>query len=202
MGGPVSGGPARALSAPEIYPASIAVQPPLDPQERVQQFTRELLALGGKPIACQAAEFPEAVLSFLNERRLQTLLVDEGVAALLQPALGRFQAAGVQLTRQPDPALRAGLTCALLGLAQSGTLGFASRPGSPLAASLLPEIHLAALKASQVSDDLAEALRSLQDYPSAVLVSGPSCTADIEMNFLTIGVHGPKELVVFLIEDL
>jgi L-lactate dehydrogenase complex protein LldG len=33
-----------------------------------------------------------------------------------------------------------------------------------------------------------------------VLVTGPSRTADIEMT-LTIGVHGPGELHVFLIDD-
>jgi L-lactate dehydrogenase complex protein LldG len=32
-----------------------------------------------------------------------------------------------------------------------------------------------------------------------VLISGPSRTADIEMT-LTVGVHGPRQLIVFLIE--
>jgi L-lactate dehydrogenase complex protein LldG len=32
-----------------------------------------------------------------------------------------------------------------------------------------------------------------------VLISGPSRTADIEMT-LTVGVHGPRRLIVFLIE--
>ncbi|MGD8446415.1 MAG: LUD domain-containing protein [Desulfobacterales bacterium] len=33
-----------------------------------------------------------------------------------------------------------------------------------------------------------------------VLVSGPSKTADIEMT-LAFGVHGPKELIVLIVED-
>jgi L-lactate dehydrogenase complex protein LldG len=36
---------------------------------------------------------------------------------------------------------------------------------------------------------------------SAVIITGPSRTGDIEMT-LSIGVHGPKELHVFLIKDL
>ena len=35
--------------------------------------------------------------------------------------------------------------------------------------------------------------------PAPVLVSGPSRTADIEMT-LTIGVHGPAELHVFVVD--
>ena len=35
---------------------------------------------------------------------------------------------------------------------------------------------------------------------AGVIISGPSRTADIEMT-LTIGVHGPGELIVFLIDD-
>ena len=33
-----------------------------------------------------------------------------------------------------------------------------------------------------------------------VLVSGPSKTADIEMT-LAFGVHGPKELIVLIVDD-
>jgi L-lactate dehydrogenase complex protein LldG len=35
---------------------------------------------------------------------------------------------------------------------------------------------------------------------AGVVITGPSRTADIEMT-LTIGVHGPGELHVFLIDD-
>jgi L-lactate dehydrogenase complex protein LldG len=35
---------------------------------------------------------------------------------------------------------------------------------------------------------------------NALLISGPSKTADIELT-LTFGVHGPKELIVFVLEN-
>jgi L-lactate dehydrogenase complex protein LldG len=37
--------------------------------------------------------------------------------------------------------------------------------------------------------------------PNALLISGPSKTADIEQT-LAYGVHGPKRLVVILVDDL
>ena len=61
---------------------------------------------------------------------------------------------------------------------------------------------MAILKASALVPSLAEALRrpEVRDAAAGVIITGPSRTADIEMT-LTIGVHGPGELQVFLIDD-
>ena len=69
-----------------------------------------------------------------------------------------------------------------------------------MTASLLPEIHIAVLRASDIQENLADVFstRQVESYASVVLVSGPSRTADIEMT-LTIGVHGPGEIHVFVI---
>ncbi len=67
-----------------------------------------------------------------------------------------------------------------------------------MTASLLPEVHIAVLRASDIEESLEKVMerRKVETYPAVVLVSGPSRTADIEMT-LTIGVHGPGELHVF-----
>ena len=83
----------------------------------------------------------------------------------------------------------------------TGSLLVTDGPGSPLHASLLPEIHLAVLRASTILPTLEAALPLVRGTRSAVFITGPSRTADIEMT-LTIGVHGPGELHVFLIDDL
>jgi L-lactate dehydrogenase complex protein LldG len=41
----------------------------------------------------------------------------------------------------------------------------------------------------------------LKDASAAVFITGPSRTADIEMT-LTIGVHGPKEIHVFVDDSI
>jgi L-lactate utilization protein LutC len=100
----------------------------------------------------------------------------------------------------PDPSVRVGVTKAICGLADTGSILIADGEGDPLQASLLPEIHLAVLCTSDLLPSLANAmtLPIVQESRSTVVITGPSRTADIEMS-LTIGMHGPGELYVFLV---
>jgi L-lactate dehydrogenase complex protein LldG len=69
--------------------------------------------------------------------------------------------------------------------------------GGKLYASLLPEIHLAVLRESDIFPSLENAIHLTHGTRSAVFITGPSRTGDIEMSH-TIGVHGPGEIIVFL----
>jgi L-lactate dehydrogenase complex protein LldG len=109
---------------------------------------------------------------------------------------------GVKVIHEPDPKVEAGLTGALAGVAETGTLILPGGKGRPLTASLLPFVHIAILRAEDILPDMAAALklRELSQCSAAALVSGPSRTADIEMT-LTLGVHGPREVHVFCLVD-
>ena len=72
--------------------------------------------------------------------------------------------------------------------------------GDKLQASLLTEIHLAVLHTSDIYPSLSDAIHLTRNSKSAVFITGPSRTADIEMT-LTIGVHGPGELHVLVVDD-
>jgi L-lactate dehydrogenase complex protein LldG len=86
----------------------------------------------------------------------------------------------------------------MAAIADTGTLLLAEGRGTPLEASLLPETHIVLLDSNMIYNSLEQVLTLPQarQAPSAVLISGPSRTADIEMS-LTIGVHGPGKLQVF-----
>ena len=67
--------------------------------------------------------------------------------------------------------------------------------------SLTPEIHFAVLRASDIFQNITQALLlpEVRQASTAALISGPSRTADIEMT-LTLGVHGPRNVYVFCLE--
>jgi L-lactate dehydrogenase complex protein LldG len=98
-----------------------------------------------------------------------------------------------------------GLTGAEYAIAASGTLVLAASAGHPRSVSLLPPLHLAFLRPEQLLPDLAALVAALRrDYPAGLpsglaLVTGPSRTADIEQT-LSIGVHGPGELHVIVLD--
>ena len=109
-----------------------------------------------------------------------------------------LEAAGIRITHEAQPSIRAGLTGVNAAVAETGSLILMEGAGTPLSASLLPEIHVAICSESDIYPSLSEALCAprLKRATAAVLISGPSRTADIEMS-LTIGVHGPGELYVY-----
>jgi len=98
----------------------------------------------------------------------------------------------------------AGVTGAFAGLAATGSVGVACGPGAPRAVSLVPPAHVCIVRASDVVEDLTEALRDLirrGPLPSnLVWVGGPSRSADLEMT-LTLGVHGPASVDVVVVDD-
>ena len=98
----------------------------------------------------------------------------------------------------------ASLTTTLGAIAATGSLIMWPTPEEPRLMSLVPPVHFALLKASEIRDNFYQVQREMNwaaGMPTnALLVSGPSKTADIEQ-VLAYGAHGPKDLVVLILED-
>jgi L-lactate dehydrogenase complex protein LldG len=97
----------------------------------------------------------------------------------------------------------AGFTQALGAIADTGTLILWPSPAEPRTLSLVPPIHFVLLDAATIRPTLFDALRTepwTDVLPTnALLISGPSKTADIQQT-LAYGAHGPKELIVLVID--
>ena len=98
----------------------------------------------------------------------------------------------------------AGITDTVAGIADTGTLVLRTGPEEPRTLSLVPQVHVALLRASTLYAGLPAAFQALApeaDMPSnLLLVTGPSKTADIQQ-VLAYGAHGPKVLVIVLVRD-
>jgi L-lactate dehydrogenase complex protein LldF len=170
----------------------------VEPAALVDQFIGELVAVGGQAFRVPAFELSPRLIRFFEGRALETIMTWDPVEGV---DLAELDAAGIRLVRNVDPTVKAGLTGCAAAISDTGTLVLPSGIGRPLTASLLPDIHVAIIHAWQIVPSLEAALRSEQIAASAnaVLITGPSRTADIEMT-LTIGVHGPKELIAYIVE--
>lgn len=171
----------------------------LSEPDLVEQFASELAVVGGFMVRVKEKDLPGLLAEFLQARGVKRILVDEVGEKVASP----LEALGISLIQEPDSSVKVGLTGTLAGIAETGSVVLLSGEGDTLKASLLPEVHIALLKRSQLLPTLEKALvmPEIARAASGVVVTGPSRTADIEMT-LTIGVHGPGEIHVFLIDDL
>lgn len=101
-----------------------------------------------------------------------------------------------------------GITEVDYAIADSGTLVLFSDPKKPRLTSLITPCHIAILDSKRIVPNIFDLFRLItQGYNEELhsegitscitFVTGPSRTADIELN-LTLGVHGPKELHVLI----
>lgn len=206
--------PGAALEHPGAGPLAVR---PTDRESLVAGFTRELEALTGKVTRVTDDRAATAhIRGVLAERGLRRALAWDDEWLNLPGLSDALRSDGVVLEScwlPAEPVARAarlqeldhvgvGLTGAVGGLAETGSLALISGPGRGRIASLLPPVHIAVLRVEQLCPTLAHFLAAnpgVADVGSnLIVITGPSRTADIEMT-LTRGVHGPGEVQVVLI---
>jgi len=102
--------------------------------------------------------------------------------------------------------VHAGITTCEYLIARLGSVMVSSAQTTSRRIVVYPPVHIVIAYTSQLVPDLKQALSGLKEkytenFPSQIsLITGPSRTADIEKT-LVMGMHGPKELYVFLIDD-
>jgi len=172
----------------------------------MKQFCRVAEAAGAVLIDCQSLA---AAVALIAEQ------VDGGVLLPVSACCERVQLAeqlekaGINLLpvdRAHAATAVAGVTSACFAIADTGSLVLESTAEDVRLASTLPTHHYVLLDRSKVvADGLAavEPLRRMhQQSPRNYIayITGPSRTADIE-RVLTIGVHGPKQLTILLLDN-
>jgi len=191
-------------------PREQAATPGWSREQRIQRFTARQHAVRGEVHRLPADRWLQWLEAELPQRQLRRVLVGNRHAEAL-PGLGALPGIDLhvyeQAIEQWKPALFGDIDVAITrcraGIAETGSLVLWPDAAEPRLMSLVPPVHIALLQAEQLHETFAgliEAQRWADGMPTnALLISGPSKTADIEQT-LAYGIHGPKQLITLLLE--
>jgi len=111
---------------------------------------------------------------------------------------------GKNIDNVPFSEFEIGISCVDALIARTGSILLRTLSAGGRRLSVLPPTHVVIAESNQLVYSIDEALKNLKDtkndWSYATIITGPSRTADIEKQ-LVLGAHGPKRLVVFVINS-
>jgi len=199
--------------------------------QRLKAKARHVIPARGKDTGADATDRFQAEAERVQATVARVASLDDLPGAIADYLAAQNMPAAVRMT--PDPRLQAapwdktaitisedpaqgedtaGVSYAFGAVAETGSLVFLSGPESPTTVNFLPPVHIAVLRASDISgcfEDIWSRLRADRAgaegtgrfMPRTVnWITGPSRTADIEL-VLFLGIHGPKHLHIVIVDD-
>ena len=209
--------PATQPARPDVASWFAAHRPVENATDKARRFRHFIELAHAEVHEVTPANWLATLRSVLVTRKLDKLLVAEGTPHG-EAALDELPPQGIDCQTY-DMAIEAwktelfndtpaSLTAARAAIAETGTLILWPDAQEPRLMSLVPPLHIVLLDASKIYNTFYEAMSSegWADPASgglptnALLISGPSKTADIQQT-LAYGAHGPKELLVLMLTE-
>ena len=181
--------------------------------ERIAQFESLLGAQGtGILAAAGRAQIPAAIAAYLRAGDLPLRLrkgADPFLASLPWTTAGDLN---MSQDGPAEPEDQVGLSRAIAGVAETGTLVLASGADNPVTLAFLPETHIVVLAKSAIVGSYEDAMQlvaaelSSQEKPGQMprtlnLITGASRTGDIGGR-IVMGAHGPRRLAVVIVDEV
>jgi L-lactate dehydrogenase complex protein LldG len=166
-------------------------------------FAENFIKTKGEFIFCISEEEFVSALSLITQKKeLKNIFAwEEQLYPMLERAKIPFSKTETTFTQ-----VDTGITSCEKLIARTGSILISSGSRSGRRLSVFPPLHIVIAYTSQIVYDIEDGLAAVRkkyekNIPSMIsLISGPSRTADIEKT-LVLGAHGPKELILFLIDD-
>ena len=153
------------------------------------------------------SEIPAATARYLDALELPPALAEQkSHAGVCWPEFADLDWSGAGLSIEARPTTghdRLAITGSFCAIAETGTLVFTTGADTPTASTLLPDTHIAVIRADRVVSGMEEAFALVRDargrMPRAMnMISGPSRTGDIEQT-IVLGAHGPFRVHLLLL---
>ena len=196
---------------------SVSLPPPpdvwmvegLSVDEQANRFRANIEAVAGEVVFCNdLAEAVKRIAALLDETGSRRLAVHDRepcrtVAEQLEGKELTFAAA--EASAESLSALDAGIVSPELLLSDTGSCVFSAPTPFDRLTTYITPLSIVVASRSMLREHLPQAWTELKPRLETaktgefVIVTGPSRTADIE-KMLILGVHGPKRIVVFLME--
>jgi len=168
------------------------------------QFAQQFSEINGMFVFCESEnEFIENIALVVKEKKWENIFC-------IEPTIKDFlNEASIPFSDTEKDFLNTniGFTFCECLVARTGSIVISSKQASGRRLLVFPNIHVVVAYSSQLVHDVKDGLKLIQKkYPNQLpsmitTISGPSRTADIEKT-LVQGAHGPKELFLFLIDDI
>ncbi len=189
---------ALATPTPLPFPQAEGTENPVQPptQDLIVEFAEQFSALQGKFVFCLDEEELALSIQKLSYQNQWTKIYcsEEKLKGFLHPNSLHSDIATCEACVT---------TCEAL-IARTGSMLLSSVQGR--VPSVYAPVHICVAYTSQLVYDIKDGLERVKEkyrdnLPSLItLATGPSRTADIEKT-LVVGVHGPKEVYCFVVDD-
>jgi len=177
----------------------------------LQLFSKRFEALRGElqvaKDSVEAGEKLKTILSSLNGKKYITFSskLTKSILSSIPDLSKQIDILGDEFLESDKLAsYSVGLTTADLLVARTGSIILNSLNHGGRRLSVLPPVHIVIADTSQIVFSLDDIFNNdffSIDWSYCTIISGPSRTSDIEKQ-LVLGAHGPKRLIVILIDNI
>lgn len=202
--------PRDSLVSPPQLDYSVIEEKTWDPEQRIALLTENMTSVKTEVYRSSKTGWLEQLREIARRKQFNNLLASPEnpygkaiFAAQDMPPLLQYEYPIEEWKPELFSQVDASFTTTVGAIAETGSLVLWPDQHEPRLMSLVPLVHIALLEADTIEDTFLSFIRTHQwvqrGMPSnALLISGPSKTADIEQT-LAYGVHGPKELIVIIV---
>ena len=183
-------------------------------EDLVEIFIKRAATTGMKTYRIKGDELVRKIHALLKEHEAKKVVVAVGTvpqALPLKESLRRKEITVIDWAAEPGLEAQysadASITDVAAAFAESGTIVCCSDPGHSRGLTLIPPVHIAIVRRSDILPDMIDFWARYKgispiDMPASMaFITGPSKTADIE-GILVTGVHGPGVVHIVVIDDV